>query len=183
MSRDASGSRDPGRLDRRVVLQYPVSARDAMGGSVVTWVNAATVSAEKRPVSGGRFYAAEAKHYVAQLTYRIRWRRDVAEGWRLVHGDDVFEIVHAAEQGRQHFLDLELRALDQVTGNNGRSFDVLLLEDGSPLLQESDSGGDLLLLEDAQSPTSVAPAPEFLVESGADFHLEDDTPLLLETAA
>lgn len=132
-------------LDRRITLQYSVPTRDAAGGSVPAWIEAATVWAGKLDSRGGRLYAAEAKHYETSLIYRIRHRVDVAEGWRLVHGDDVFEIVHAAEVGRAEHLDLFLRGIDVTAGGALRvlllegtgAASFLQLEDGTPLLLET----------------------------------------------
>jgi SPP1 family predicted phage head-tail adaptor len=118
-----------------------LQSRDAAGGSVVEWVEAGTVWASKQPVSGGRMYAAEAKHFEASLVYRIRARPDVAPGWRLVHGDDFFEIVDIQEQGRDHYFDLSLRGIDQTSGGalsvvllHGSALNLRLLHDGTPVL-------------------------------------------------
>jgi SPP1 family predicted phage head-tail adaptor len=140
MSLQAPGNSDPARLDRRVTLQQAEAARDALGGSVITWADQVTVWAGKAPGSGGRLYAAEAKHYEASLIYRIRHRPDVRAGLRLVHGDDLFEVVHVEEIGRRHFLDLFLRGLDQTPGDNlarldaGDGLTYLDAGDGTTLL-------------------------------------------------
>lgn len=134
----APGNLDPGRLDRRCTLSYPLETRDSVGGVEVEWIATATVWAAKVPVGGGRLYAAEAKHYEQTLSYRLRHRTDVAPGWRLTHGDDVFEIAGVEEQGRGHWLDLALRAIDQSTGTSSVQAEQLhdgtavVLHDGSP---------------------------------------------------
>lgn len=140
----ASGNIDPGRLDRRVSLQMPLRTRDAAGGAITAWVDAGSVWASKLPVGGGRMYAAEAKHFESSLVYRIRARPDVVAGWRLVHGDDVFEIVNVEEQGRDHYIDLALRGIDQTPGTalhvlllEGTGATPFLLEDGTPLELET----------------------------------------------
>ncbi len=112
-SRKARFSPDPGRLDRRVTLQYPIATRDSAGGEVITWFIAATVWASKLATTTTRLYAAEAKSYLAELSYRIRHRTDIASGWRLVHGDDAYEVVELVEQGRRHLLDLGVRGVNQ----------------------------------------------------------------------
>lgn len=148
-----SGNLHPGKLDRRVVLRYKSVTRDAMGGEVVEWVNAATVWASNAPLSGGRMYSAEAKHYDSSLQYTIRHRTDVEAGWRLVHGDDVFEITFTDPgESRNQYLTLSLRAVDQSIGYADR-----------------DTGTDVLLLEGT--------------DATALFLLEDESNLLLETAA
>ncbi len=142
MSLAASGSTNPGRLDRRVTLQSATTARNTVGDAVATWTNLATVWASKLPTSGGRMFAADAKHYEAALKYRIRHRTDTDAGMRLVHGDDTYEITAVSEQGRKHYLDLELRAIDQTTGhavNATTAGDTFVSSDGSEFVS---SGGD-----------------------------------------
>lgn len=137
MSLLASGNVDPGRLDRRVELHYPISSRDALGGSGSVWIVAASVWAEKQFMRGGRMFAAEGKSYESALIYRIRHRDDVSEGWRLVHGDDVFEIVSVEGSGRGHFLTLAVRGINQDAGTALRT---LMTHDQAPfLLHASDS--------------------------------------------
>jgi len=141
MSLRAQGNTNPGRLDRRVTLQYAVLARDAAGGQVPTWYDLATVSAAKIPVRGARFYAAESKQFETLVGYRIRHRSGVAAGMRLVHGDDVLEIVAPPEeQGRRQYLDLTCRGIDQSTGDNR---DLLDLGDGETRFDLGDAATDL----------------------------------------
>lgn len=140
-------STDPGRLDRRVTLQYPVQSRDANGAAIVEWNNAADVWASKREQTGQRAFAAEEKQALDLVTFRIRWRSDLAPFWRLTHGDNVFEIIPPlAELGRHQFLDLTCRGVNQripsaaqnvlqLEGSSSNSY--LQLEDGSALLLEA----------------------------------------------
>lgn len=141
MSLRAQGNTNPGRLDRRITIQYAVQARDGAGGQVPEWYDLATVSAAKVPVRGGRLYAAEARHFEALVGYRIRHRPGVAAGMRVVHGDDVLEIVAPPEElGRRQYLDLTCRGLDQTTGDNRA---LLNLGDGETLLDLGDGATPL----------------------------------------
>lgn len=139
MSLEAKGSANPGALDRRVRLDYPLASRTSDGGESITWVAAASVWAGLVVKSGGKTYAAEAAHYEAGLSFRIRARSDIRAGWRLVHGDDVFEIVAVEELGRSHFLELTTRAIDQTPHTAVAALllhdqSALLLHDGSALI-------------------------------------------------
>lgn len=147
MSLHAPGNNNPGALDRRVELRYPIVTRDAAGGEVVTWFEAATVWAKKTALRGARLYAAAAKHFEAVLAYEIRHRTDVAEGWRLVHGDDIYEITATAEQGRAARLELTVRGLDQSPGTAVRGF---LLHSGEPIAL-SPGAPDFLTLHTEQA--------------------------------
>jgi SPP1 family predicted phage head-tail adaptor len=141
MSLRPKGNQDPGQLDRRVALRYPVMSRDASGGKEVTWFESAVVWAKKTPLRGGRLFAAQGKHYEAELTYEIRHRSDVGAGWQLVHGDDVYEITAVAELGREARLELSCHGLDQSAG---AAVLGLLLHSGLPL--NLHSAGSYLVL-------------------------------------
>lgn len=111
-------SSDPGRLDRRVQLQYPVTIRDQNGSAIISWVRASDVWASRRPQNGQRIFAADEKQAVAYYLFRIRYRSDVQPYWRLVHGNEVFEIIPPlAELGRKHLLDLTCRGVNQTAGD------------------------------------------------------------------
>lgn len=131
----AQGNTNPGRLDRRVTLQYSVPTRDAAGGESLTWYEVATVWAEQAQVDGGRLYAAEAKHYESGLVYRIRHRTDVAAGQRLIHGDDMYEITAVEPIARRSRLELAVRGIDRTPGDS-----VLALDLGDSALVPIDLG-------------------------------------------
>jgi SPP1 family predicted phage head-tail adaptor len=141
MSLRPKGNQDPGQLDRRVSLRYPVTTRDASGGKEVTFIESAVVWAKKTPLRGGRSFAAEGKHYTAEITYEIRHRSDVGAGWQLVHGDDVYEITAVAELGREARLELSCHGIDQSAGATVLG---LLLHSGLPL--NLHSAGSFLVL-------------------------------------
>lgn len=131
MSLLALGNTNPGALDRRIRLDYPTISRTADGGEETVWVQAVSLWAQKTFEGGGGFVASKAKHYEANLVFRIRARNDVQPGWRLVHGDDLYEIEAITANGRGHLLDLSVRALDQTVHTPVSAF---LLHDGSPFL-------------------------------------------------
>lgn len=118
------GNTNPGRLDRRVTLQYSVPTRDATGGATLTWYETATVWAGREARSGGRLFAAEGKHFDSALVYRIRHRTDVAAGMRLIHGDDLYEITEVQEVDRRRYLDLTVRGIDQTPGDAVLALDL-----------------------------------------------------------
>ena len=117
-------SNDPGRLDRRITVQYSIPVRDTSGGQSLDWFDAATVWASLSFLRGNRLFAADKKSFEALVTYRIRHRGDVESGMRLIHGDDVFEIVSVEQLGRRHFLDLTCRAINQTLGDNRNDLDL-----------------------------------------------------------
>lgn len=139
-----AGNNNPGRLDRRVILQYKEATRDVMGGEVITWTNAVTVWAAKVTLGGGRMFAADGKNFDSSLQYRIRHRTDVKAGWRLVHADDTFEITFVDPgEARNRYLTLSLRGVNQTLAYANRSSgDRLVTDDGSVLVTDT---GDTLV--------------------------------------
>lgn len=123
-SRKAAWSNDPARLDKRVTLQFSTPTQDLLGGVVAAWSELATVWASMLPLPASRFFQAEGKHMEQMFRFRIRHRSDVQAFMRLIHGDDVFEILGAEELGRRHFLELTCRAVDQTTGDSRPQLDA-----------------------------------------------------------
>lgn len=135
----SASSFQAGTLDRRVRLDYFTVTRSATGGEQITWVQGPEVWASKTFSSGGRLYSAESKNYDATLIFRIRARNDVQTGWRLVHGDDVYEITAVEELGRQHLSDVFVRSVNQTPHTPVSAFLIhdatpFLLHDGTALL-------------------------------------------------
>ena len=139
-SRRQAVSADPGRLDRRITIQYSIPSRDTSGGVALDWYDAATVWASLAFLRGNRLYAADEKSFEALVTYRIRHRGDIESGMRLIHGDDVFEIVAVEQLGRRHFLEMTCRAINQTVGDNRDDLD---LGDGVTLLDLGDGQTNL----------------------------------------
>lgn len=140
-----AASVNPARLDRRITLQYSLPTRNAMGESVAGWVEAATVWAGWLKRESREFIAAQTRNAETTGVLRIRHRTDVAATWRIVAGDDVFEVLgDPIEEGRREYLLLSVRALNQSPSDalsvlileGTDSTALLLLEDGAPLQLE-----------------------------------------------
>lgn len=98
---------DPGKLNRRILLQRRVSTRDAIGGEVYTWVDDRTVWAGVEPLTGRELIAAQAKHIEITMRFRIRYQREVTANWRLVWEDQIFNILSVTDVDAAHW-ELEL---------------------------------------------------------------------------
>lgn len=97
-----------GRLTQRVILQNKSVVRDAMGGETITWLDAATVWAEIRPLRGRDLVAAQqaASEVTARIT--VRYRTDVRADWRVKHGTDLYDIFAVVDPAARHeVLELE----------------------------------------------------------------------------
>lgn len=98
-----------GELNRRGTLQSAALSQAQTGEPVATWTTRATVWCEVKPVtprsvefarSFARSFAQTVDHVV-----RMRFRDDVRQGWRVVVGDRIFQIVGIVdEDGRREML-------------------------------------------------------------------------------
>lgn len=138
-----AASINPGRLDRRISLRYPLATRDEMGASVEQWVESATVWGGWVQRNSREFIAALARNAETTGVLRIRHRTDVQATWRLVSGDDLFALSgDPIEEGRREYILLAVRALNQSPGDalsvevlhGDDSSAIVLLHDGTPQL-------------------------------------------------
>ena len=93
---------DPGQLAHRLELQQPQEVPDGCGGLEVTWTPAGHVWAKLVPARENQnLQADQSRETVSHLT-TIRFRNDVASGWRFVLGDRVFTIltIHDPDERR-----------------------------------------------------------------------------------
>lgn len=119
---------NPGRLDRRIQLLAPTTARNSIGEEITTYVEAATVWAQWLPQSSREFIAAQARHAETTGIFRIRHRNFLGAQYRVQLGDDVFTLTgDPIEVGRRDFLDLPVAALDQSPSD---PLSARLLHDG-----------------------------------------------------
>jgi len=88
-----------GKMDQRVTLQSRSVATDAMGQATITWVDVATVWAQRiNQRSAEAFQAAQmGDDYVVEL--HIRYRDDVITSWRLEWAGVGYDIVSATPYG------------------------------------------------------------------------------------
>ena len=90
---------NPGRLDRRIVIEQNTPDQDATGQEIESWAELATVWAEVVPVGGSEVF--QAKQFGAETVkkFRIRWRGDVTPKMRVVYDSD-YDIVDVSEDRR-----------------------------------------------------------------------------------
>lgn len=97
---------DPGRLDRRLVLEAPVDTPDGAGGVTRSYEMVATLWASVEPLAARADVSAVALG--ANVTHHIRVRFDpaITLRHRLRDGSRVFRIVSIRERERR-FLDID----------------------------------------------------------------------------
>jgi len=97
---------DPGRLNRRLVLEEPVEAPDGAGGVTRSFASVATLWAEVAQLAArGEVIAG---HLGATVTHRVLVRAgpDITSRHRLRDGTRVFRIVSVREREAGRLLEI-----------------------------------------------------------------------------
>lgn len=108
--------RDPGTLNRRIVIQKVSYASDKYGAKQTpTWTTHNTVwAALSYQVIGGSAEKEEAGLIVAtnKVMFTIRYDSNVIPTWRVSYNSEIYEIERVNEVGRQHFMELVCKVKD-----------------------------------------------------------------------
>jgi SPP1 family predicted phage head-tail adaptor len=100
---------NPGRLDRRITIQAPVQARDASGGVVTTWLDAATVSAQRIDQGGREFRSAGSLLSETTAIFEIRYFRGITTAHRVKESETVYDVLAVGEIGRREGMRLQAK--------------------------------------------------------------------------
>lgn len=95
-----------GRLNKRITLQYPTRVRDAMGGYVDTWEDAATVWAGKWSVSSIEMKSGLQVSMVRIQKFMIRFRHKLLPSWRIKYGNEYYNITSIDPDEKNEFMFL-----------------------------------------------------------------------------
>lgn len=106
-------TRPAGARDRRITLQRASIVKNALNEDVTTWLELATVWAEKLDVSDRERVAAA--EVAAEITtrFRILWSTNLANlnpKDRLTFDSKVYDIVVAKEMGRREGIEISANA-------------------------------------------------------------------------
>lgn len=100
--------KDPGLMNRRLVLEAPVEDADGAGGVTRSFEAVATMWAAVAPVSAAR--EIEAARLGARVTHRLhlRFADDITTRHRFRDGQRIYRIVTLRDRdGRRRFLEIE----------------------------------------------------------------------------
>jgi SPP1 family predicted phage head-tail adaptor len=104
----ARDDRDPGLLNRRVVLEAPVESADGAGGVTRGFEAVATLWVSVTPISAAR--QIEAQRLGARITHRLhlRYSQDITTRHRFRDGDRIYRIASLRDRdGSRRFLEIE----------------------------------------------------------------------------
>lgn len=99
-----------GRLDRRIVIERPVSTTDTFGASIQTWTEVATVWASVRQLRGQEYLSAQAGQAEVDAVFKLRYRADLTPVMRITYGGANYDIKSISEIGRREALEIMARA-------------------------------------------------------------------------
>lgn len=108
---------DSRRLNRKVLIQHLVDGQDDIGQPAQTWTNLITagdgkVWADIKHLSGIEAIKAGAEAAVRKASIRIRYRTDVTEAMRVVHGSTVYQIKAVLpDEGARDRMDLQCEVI------------------------------------------------------------------------
>ena len=96
-----------GRLNRRCTLQAPGTATDELGQPIPGWTDVATVWGDVRLRSGLESVKAGAVVSTVQASVRIRYRKGINAGMRVLVDSVPYEVVAVQpDVGGREYVDL-----------------------------------------------------------------------------
>lgn len=81
-----------GSLNKRIKLQSQVKAKNAMGGTTISWKDEVTVWGAIWPISANEAVRSGQLSGVITHRIRIRYRSDIKASWRGLHNDKYYNI-------------------------------------------------------------------------------------------
>jgi len=84
---------DAGVLKHRLVLEQVIETSDGSGGAIITWSEVATLWASIDSVHAAMRHLAQQSQETITHRITLRYRKDVASGWRFRKGDRIFKII------------------------------------------------------------------------------------------
>jgi SPP1 family predicted phage head-tail adaptor len=101
-----------GSLSRRVIIQRADQRDNPANERDLQWVEVGTAWVSIKHSSGLKAVLAGADTPVVRASIRMRYRRDIVMGMRLVHGDDHYEVEAALpDEDRREYVDLVCKLL------------------------------------------------------------------------
>ena len=105
---------NPGKLNRRVVIQARTTTKDDSGSVVSTWAAHATVWAEVVVQRGREAIIADSDRSQDSRQFRIRYRSITSTGYRLLYQLRFYDITGITEEGIKTTLLLDTVATQSL---------------------------------------------------------------------
>lgn len=106
---------NPGKLNRRLVLERRTVTKDAANGDVVTWAKVCNLWAELITQRGSEGTVADAERAQSSRQFRIRYRRDLnSTDFCITYQGESFDIRGISPEGLQQSLVLDLVSIQAI---------------------------------------------------------------------
>ena len=106
---------NPGKMNRRIVIQSRAVTKDQASGRIETWADSATVSAELVTQRGNVINIADADRNQETAQFRIRYRTINTSDNRILYKLRFYDIKGIAEEGIKNTLLLDTVATQSTT--------------------------------------------------------------------
>lgn len=106
---------NPGKMNRRIVMQVRTVSKDATGSRVETWADSATVWAEAVTQKGNEGTLADADRFQDSRQFRIRYRSLDPSNNRILYQSKFYNIKGITEEGIQTGLLIDAIATQSIT--------------------------------------------------------------------
>jgi len=84
---------DAGLLKHRVMLEQVIETPDGFGGMIVTWSEVAAIWVGIDSVRAAMRHLAQQSSETVTHRITLRYRKDIASGWRFKKGERIFKII------------------------------------------------------------------------------------------
>jgi SPP1 family predicted phage head-tail adaptor len=105
---------NPGKLNRRVIIQSRTKTRDATGSTVSTWADESTVWAEAVTHKSSEAEIVDSDRTQQTRQFRIRHRTITSEDHRILYQSQFFNITGITEEGIRNTLLLDTVATKAI---------------------------------------------------------------------
>ncbi len=103
-----------GKLDRTITLQAFTSSVNDFGTPIETWVDVATMRAERVETGTEEFVRGMGSEAETQAVFRVRWRDGVTVANRIIFEGRAFNIKRVEEIGRRKGLLVGAEAVGET---------------------------------------------------------------------
>lgn len=102
---------NPGKLDRRVIIQAKTETQNSFGETIETWATFKTIWAEKKTATGREAFQSGREVTGSLAVFTGHYLAGVTTEHRILEGSTVWDILSVNEIGRKEGLELVAESL------------------------------------------------------------------------
>ncbi len=101
-----------GRMRYRITIQFPCGTVDDYGNAIEDWQDLTTVWADIVPINGREYLTASQATSETQYKIYIRYIPNINAKMRVIHGEQVYEILAVLGDRRSGMLTLMVKEVE-----------------------------------------------------------------------